>query len=178
MYLQYTKGDLITLAKAGNYDVIAHGNNCFCSQDRGIAKHFNTNFSTADPALYCLEAQRFRGDINKLGQVEARTTVLNFDQQKNKGTDLVVANLYTQYRYGNDKMHADYDAIRLCMRKLNHMYKDQRVGLPRIGCGLAGADWMIVERIIKQELIDCTVTIVEYEGASDKRYSESELTSN
>lgn len=170
------KGDLIALGRVGSFDVIAHGNNCFCNQDRGIAKHFDTNFSTGDPALYRLEAQRFKGDINKLAQVEWRDWQLNFDQIKNKGTSLVVANMYTQYRYGKDAVHVDYDATRLCMRKLNYMFSGKHIGLPKIGCGLAGGDWMIVERIIRQELKDCTVSIVEFEGKAETTYNE--LTSN
>ena len=48
------------------------------------------------------------------------------------------------------------------MRKINHMFKGQHIGLPRIGCGLAGGDWDIVRGIIQTELKDCHVTVVNY----------------
>lgn len=175
MDLAYMKGDLVTLGKQHVFDVVAHGCNCFCTQRNGVAKHFDANFATANHNLYRLEAQRFRGDINKLGTLEAREfpTVREEDESKM----LTVVNLYTQYRFGTDQMHADYDAIRLCMRKLNHIFKGKHIGLPKLGSGLAGGDWMIIERIIRQELKDCTVTIVEFEGKSDKSY-QVEYTSN
>lgn len=161
------KGDLAALGKKGEFDVIAHGVNCFCEQGRGIAKHFVKHFQTNHQHLYRLEAERFRGDINKLGQIEWRTHKVELDQVTNRGADLVVVNCYTQYRYGSNRVNVDYDAVRLCLRKLNHRFKGRRIGLPKIGCGEAKGDWMIVERMIKQELRDCTVTIVEYERSRD-----------
>jgi len=48
------------------------------------------------------------------------------------------------------------------MRKINHVFKGQHIGLPKIGCGLAGGDWNIVKEIIQKELKDCNVIIVIY----------------
>lgn len=81
---------------------------------------------------------------------------------------LFIVNAYTQYGFGKNHANGtekplDYDALRLCMRKINHTFKGKHIGLPRIGCGLAGGDWEIVKGIIKKELKDCKVTIVNYE---------------
>jgi O-acetyl-ADP-ribose deacetylase (regulator of RNase III) len=46
------------------------------------------------------------------------------------------------------------------MRKINHTFKGKHIGLPQIGCGLAGGDWSRVKEIIKKELKDCKVTVV------------------
>ena len=46
MKYQEVKGDLIEMALAGDFDVIAHGCNCFCKQRSGIAKQMVENFST------------------------------------------------------------------------------------------------------------------------------------
>jgi hypothetical protein len=43
------------------------------------------------------------------------------------------------------------------------LFKGKHIGLPRVGCGLGGGDWMVVERMIRQELKECTVTVVDYE---------------
>jgi O-acetyl-ADP-ribose deacetylase (regulator of RNase III) len=48
------------------------------------------------------------------------------------------------------------------MRKINHVFKDNHIGLPQIGCGLAGGDWEIVKKIIQDEFADCNVTVVIY----------------
>ena len=80
---------------------------------------------------------------------------------------MVVVNSYTQYNYGRN--HSDgeshplnYAALRLCLNKINHEYKGKRIGLPKIGCGLAGGDWNRVKDITKQELKDCIITVVNY----------------
>ena len=82
-------------------------------------------------------------------------------------TYLKVVNAYTQYRYGKNhhdgvSKPVDYDAIRLCMRKMNHEFKGQRIGLPKIGAGLAGGDWSKILGIIEEEMVDCRVTIINY----------------
>ena len=51
---------------------------------------------------------------------------------------------------------------RTCLRKINHFYRGKKIGLPLIGCGIAGGDWNMVRAIIQQELKDCDVTVVIY----------------
>jgi len=41
---------------------------------------------------------------------------------------------------------------------------DKRIGLPRIGAGLAGGDWATIEAIIEEELGAHDVTVVEYQA--------------
>lgn len=160
------KGDLFTMAKSGDFDVITHGCNCFCKQGAGIALHMNKHFRTNDPNLYKLEATKHKGNHNKLGSIEARCYSVLFNQLNNTGKDLWVVNSYTQYNYINPKLHDtqgkpfDYEAFMLCMRKINHRFKGQHVGMPRIGCHLAGGVWERVREIIQQELKDCLVTVV------------------
>lgn len=151
------KGNLIDIAKEGCFDVIAHGCNCFCAQHSGIAFQMVKEFNTDDYRVYKLEDKSLTGDINKLGQIEAGRCSVAY-----KSKEIDVVNCYTQYLMGTDKRHLDYDALRLCMRKLNHYYKGKKIGLPKIGCGLAGGDWSIVKEIIETELINCKVTVVEF----------------
>lgn len=56
----------------------------------------------------------------------------------------------------------DYEALTLCMRKINHTFVGKKIGLPKIGSNLAGGDWNIIKEIIKKELKDCDVTVVIY----------------
>jgi O-acetyl-ADP-ribose deacetylase (regulator of RNase III) len=155
--MEIIQGDLIALAQAGEFDVIAHGCNCFCAQKSGIARQMVAAFHTDDIRTYKLERQGLMGDVNKLGQIEAGLHSVNFYSK-----EIDVVNCYTQFLMGTDKPYVDYEALTLCMRKLNHYYKGKRIGLPQIGCGLAGGKWSIVKDIIEKELIDCRVTIVEY----------------
>ena len=76
--------------------------------------------------------------------------------------DKVIINAYTQYGYGRDKVYVDYDAIRSCMREIKTKYAGKRIGLPKIGAGLAGGDWGIISGIIDEELEGEDVVVVVY----------------
>ena len=45
-------------------------------------------------------------------------------------------------------------------RKINHQFKGMKIGMPKIGCGLAGGDWNLVTKMIQEEMADCKVTIM------------------
>jgi O-acetyl-ADP-ribose deacetylase (regulator of RNase III) len=140
----------------------------------GIAVPMKQNFGCDK---FPLEAPEYKGEINKLGTIDYK--VVNLILQKPirlgnlnllapdfGGFPLIVVNSYTQYHYG--KNHSDgvyspvnYEAITLCMKKINHKFKGKSIGLPKIGCGLAGGDWQIVQRIFVKELKDMNVTIIE-----------------
>lgn len=170
---QEIEGDLIKLSCSGMFDVISHGCNCMNNMGAGIAPHMALNFGCD---RYELEHKDWKGNINKLGQIDYETFVLLPNGQRLKnwvdGTlppnsfMLTVVNSYTQYKYGINHKDGnvkpiDYEALTLCMRKINHLFGGQRIGLPGlIGCGLAGGDETIVKEIIKKELKDCDVTIV------------------
>jgi len=153
------KGDLIQLAKEGNFDVIGHGCNCFCTMTSGIAPLMAEAFGCNE---FPLEWLKFEGDVNKLGNIDHQSILINGKDNLN---ELTVVNCYTQYAPGvPDPFYhipLNYTALELCMRKINHTFKGKKVGLPWIGCGLAGGNRGVVENIIKQQLIDCDVTIVE-----------------
>ena len=182
---QEVQGDLIELAKQGKFDVIAHGCNCHCTMGAGIAPQMAKAFGCDEFSLERLTIEGFdgdehykintnnRGNINKLGQIDFETVgiingkVYSGWDSKSDVHKLIVVNAYTQYNYGKnhadgDKKPVDYDAIRLCMRKMNHIFKGKHIGLPKIGAGLAGGSWSIISKIIKSELADCDVTIVIY----------------
>lgn len=148
-------GDLIKLAKEGEFDLIAHGCNCFCNMGAGIAVPMNKTFGCGNFKLE--DPTKYMGDINKLGQIDWGGFQLT--QEKS----LVVVNAYTQYIPAAHLKPVDYEAITLCMRKINQMFKGYHVGLPKIGAGLAGGDWERIKKIIQEELKDCDVTIVIFE---------------
>jgi O-acetyl-ADP-ribose deacetylase (regulator of RNase III) len=154
MKYEETPGDLIKMAQNGDFDVITHGCNCFSNMGAGIAIPMKRNFRCSDFPMERLETA---GDVNKLGQIEGRP--INIGPEKS----VVVINSYTQY-YPNAKMKPlDYEALTLCMRKINHRYKGKHIGLPKIGAGLAGGDWDKIKHIIQTELIDCDITVVIFE---------------
>lgn len=156
-------GDLITLALNGHFDVIGHGCNCFCTMGAGIAVQMKNVFECDK---YPLEHKSRYGDINKLGQIDYLGR--NYTKDSNI-FELIIINCYTQYHYGKNHVTGtikpiDYEALTLCLRKINHVFAGKRVGLPAIGAGLAGGDLEVIKEIMKRELDDCDVTLVLYNG--------------
>lgn len=141
-------GDLIKLFKEDKFDVIVHGCNCMCTMGSGIAKSIRSNY----PSAYEVDQKTIKGDRSKLGTISVVTLE----------NDKVIINAYTQYGYGRDKVYVDYDAIRSCMREIKTKYAGKRIGLPKIGAGLAGGDWGIVSGIIDEELEGEDVVVVVY----------------
>ena len=157
---QEIEGDLIKLAKEGKFDVIAHGCNCFCTMKSGIAPQMAEAF-TCDK--FPLEHINYKGNINKLGQIDHLYAPVN----STNGLYVRIVNCYTQYYHKSNSPHPnipciDYQALQLCLLKINHIFKGKHIGLPQIGCGQAGGDWDVVRAIIKSRLRDCDVTVVIY----------------
>jgi O-acetyl-ADP-ribose deacetylase (regulator of RNase III) len=168
---QEIEGNLIELALAGNFHVIAHGCNCFCRMESGIARQMVINFNCN---TFRLEEDHRRGHINKLGQIDFEYLHYSnwdkkFEKYPDEGDDILhslyVVNAYTQFKYGKNHPDGvenpfDYEAFTICMRKINYQFNGLKIGLPRIGAGLAGGDWERIRAIIQKELKDCHVTVV------------------
>ena len=146
--MKYVKGDLIKLALSGEFDVITHGCNCFCTFGAGIAKQIKQHF----PEAYKQDLLTKSGDRKKLGTCTAATTKNN----------LIIVNSYIQYDYSSTKICVNYNSVRDCMKYISENFKEKRIGMPKIGCGLAGGKWYIVEKIIEEELTNMDITVVEY----------------
>jgi O-acetyl-ADP-ribose deacetylase (regulator of RNase III) len=161
-------GNLIEMANDGHFDFIAHGCNCFCTMGAGIAPHMAREYGCNDPYLYPMEGPNFIGDHKKLGKFEVNTISVfsrDFDDFEDLGShnDMIVANIYSQYHYGKpgpDGIPLEYKALERALFNIGLKYpKPMRIGLPRIGCGLAGGDWKVVSDMIKVYLKDHDVTI-------------------
>ena len=168
--IKYIDGDLIKLAKEAKFDVIAHGCNCHSTMGAGIAPQMAKAFGCDR-----FDMEMWGPDVNKLGNIDYQTFVLGDkaifsleDLRNNRNEpELTVVNAYTQYNYGLNHSDGvaqpfDYDAFTICMRKMNRVFRGKHIGMPKIGSGLAGGDWDRIEQIIKRELGDCLVTIVNY----------------
>ncbi len=148
------EGDLITLAQAGQFDVIIHGCNCFCTMGAGIAKSIKKAF----PAAYFADYNSGKGDRDKLGNYTCAEVIIA------EQDSLVVVNAYTQYSYRRKSTpNVDYDAIRAVFQRIKTDFTEKRIGYPAIGAGLAGGDWAIISEIIAEELAGEDHTFVKYQ---------------
>lgn len=146
-------GNLITLARKGEFDVIVHGCNCFCKMKRGIAPQMAAAFGCDK---FLLEGKQYEGDINKLGNIDFQNTLIS------ERDSVTVVNAYTQYNWSTETKPFDYQAFQLCLRKINHLFQGKHIGLPKIGSHLAGGDWERIKSIIQTELNNCDITVVTF----------------
>lgn len=161
--MKYIKGDLITLAKQGEFDIIVHGCNCFNAMGKGIALSIKNNF----PEAYSADCKTIKGDRYKLG------TYTSARIERKDGSSFTVINAYTQYTYWDRGIPVlfEYDAFQEVLDLLkgtdtvfNAIGETKRWGFPLIGCGLAGGDKEIVLNMIATSLEGRDVTVVEFEG--------------
>lgn len=128
------KGDLLSLE---GFDVIIHGCNCFCTMGAGIAKQIREKY----PSSYKADLETKRGDRSKLG-------TYSFAVENN----LTIVNAYTQYDFRGKGTKASYDAIRSVFSQIKKDFTGKSIAYPKIGAGLAGGDWGIINKIICEEL--------------------------
>lgn len=155
--LKHTKGNLLDLAEAGEFDVVVQGCNCFNTMGGGIAREIRERY----PQVAQVDQETERGDYNKLGNwTEAR--------EHTNGHWFTVVNAYTQYNMSTGKDVFEYTAFALILQKLVHAYGDKRIGLPYIGMGLALGNRDIIMPMIERFAKQVTekggsVTLVEFQ---------------
>ena len=150
--LKHTKGNLLDLAEAGEFDIIVQGCNCFNTMGGGIAREIRERY----PMAALVDNETEKGDYNKLGNYTTAFT----------GKFLIV-NAYTQYNMSQGTDVFEYTAFDLLCQKLHKAYGTKKIGLPYIGMGLAGGNKnVILEQIeyFATRVTDSggTVTLVEF----------------
>ena len=150
--LKHTKGNLLDLAEAGDFDIVVQGCNCFNTMGGGIAREIRERY----PMAAVVDNETLKGDYNKLGNYTTAFT----------GKFLIV-NAYTQYNMSRGTDVFEYTAFQLILEKLVHVYGDKRIGLPYIGMGLAGGNKDIIIPLIREfaEFVAVSggsVTLVEF----------------
>jgi len=149
--MKTVKGDLIFLAKEGEFDLIIHGCNCFCTMGAGIAKLIKNEF----PEAYQVDLQTIKGDKSKLGDI-------SWAKSQTKSGELIIVNGYTQFNWKGVGQKADYKAIREVFKKVKNEFAGLRIGYPAIGSGLAKGNWQVISKIIEEELRNEDHTFVEF----------------
>lgn len=149
--IRYREGDVFE----SDWDVLAHGCNIRHVMGAGFAKEVKSRY----PAAFSVDgvAHKKAFDVfHNLGNFSV-AKVEGSSPEHNQGR--YVYNLYTQADFGPGRQ-VDYLAVQNSLRR---MYWDLQendltskdICMPRIGCGLGGGFWPIIEEIIKSELKDC-----------------------
>lgn len=147
--MNYIDGNLLELAESGKFDIIVHGCNCFNTMGSGIAGQIREKY----PKAYLVDQLTQSGDKDKLGKfTQVHISGTNYTYHKTH-VSFTIINAYTQYDFGSEKRHLDYDAVKSVFKQIKLLYDMNymapvRIGIPKIGAGLAGGDWEEIEKII------------------------------
>jgi len=145
-------GDLVQLAADGEFDLIVHGCNCFCTMGAGIAKSIKAEF----PEAFHADCMTTKGDVKKLGQ-------FSYAEVRRLDKHVTVVNAYTQYHWRGKGVLVDYDAVRAAFVQIKKAFPGKSIGYPKIGAGLAGGDWAIISDIINKTLLGERHCLVAYD---------------
>lgn len=158
MSLKTVKGNLISMAKDGQFDVIVHGCNCFNAMGAGIAAEIAKRCPMAKSADLLTES----GNKEKLGKI-TYAFINDGSDDPFKGR-FVVVNAYTQYQPGaNFRM----TALKSALKEIKKVFGNGNLsfGFPMIGAGIGGGDWNSIRDAIASILSSEDVTIVEFDGS-------------
>lgn len=148
-------GDLLTQTDVLN---ITQSCNCMCVQGGGLAGVIRKKY----PQAFEADCETMKADFKKLGTFSRAST----DDGK------IIYNVYSQYQPGaNTEYGALYNGL-LDVAYTVNADGVREFGIPyRMGCGIGGAVWAVVQRII--EHIEMVIT--KYNLAGDYKTPEFKI---
>lgn len=147
--IEYVKGNLLD---ADDRDIILQQVNCQGAMNSGIARQIRNRYPDVFTSYKKMCDEHKDNTSELLGSVDYFIA-----------PDYLIANCFGQDRYGREKRHTSYAALRECFSKIAEN-EECRIGIPyKIGCGLGGGDWEIVSHIISDVFKNMDVKIYIYE---------------
>jgi O-acetyl-ADP-ribose deacetylase (regulator of RNase III) len=145
MPVLFTKGDLFSTDGVRAY---GHGCNSAGAMGAGIAIEFKRRFPRMfdEYAARCADGRFGLGDVFMWSE-----------------GDETVYNLGTQEHW---RKKAQLPALAKSLRKMVELAENagvERIGLPRIGAGLGGLDWMRVKRVLEEVGKETKVSLIVFE---------------
>ena len=157
MEIKYIKGDATEPIVIGDkYSVICHCCNALGAWGKGFVVPLGKKYPIAREKY--LKFIKMTKEENRLGSVSFAKVTDN----------IIVANIIGQfYTYPKDgKIPLDYEALEKGFRNVIELFQTNNIPLtihmPKIGCGLAGGDWNVVEKIIKNTFINENIEVYVY----------------
>jgi O-acetyl-ADP-ribose deacetylase (regulator of RNase III) len=148
--ISYVNGDLL----GATQKVLVHGCNNHGVMGSGVARQIRARWPNVYE-VYALKHKVFGlelGDIIPVGTLDGK----------------IVVNAVTQDGFGRDgHRYVDYNAIETCFRKINDrvdVWEVAEVAMPRIGAGLGGGDWSIIEKIIVSTAKNYRPVVYDYQA--------------
>lgn len=147
--IQYKTGNLLN---ANDIQIICHQVNTLGVMGAGIAKSIAATYPG------CLDG--YKQFCKEVPASEILGQVYFYE-----AGDKVIANIFGQKTIGRKGLHTNYDALRAGLTRVYEYAKkaNKNVGIPfKIGCGLAGGDWNIVNQMINDIFSGNDVTCYIY----------------
>lgn len=136
MTIEYRKGNLLDVTEG----IIVHGCNAVGVMGSGVAKAIKDKY----PGAY----NTYKDDIDNGNYGVGDVSWWNKDYD----FGLIIASAITQEYYGRDPLvrYVNYVALSKCFDEImgNAEYQNSVVYFPKIGAGLGGGDWNIIEQLI------------------------------
>lgn len=151
--MKYIQGNLLD----GDWDVAMHNCNVHKTMGAGVAYHLKNKW----PEVYKADLDYDEEPEDKLG----KSSVAILPDNR------LVFNLYGQVGIGNNGHPLDrncrydhlYNAIYSVCENLCRLESEFTIGVPMLGCGLAGGSWTVVEAILKDIETKFPVEFVVYD---------------
>lgn len=149
--IKYVTGNLLEAEE----NLIGHQVNAQGVMGAGLAKQIRSKYPNVydDYMAFC----KMNPDKN---------TLMGHTQFIEVGNDKYVASLFGQLNYGRQKMlYTHYPSLKETLTELRDVADEHglSVALPfGLGCGLAGGDWEIVNKIIEEAFDGYEVTIYKF----------------
>lgn len=156
--LEYKAECILEAAQRREIDYLLHGCNCMKTFGAGFAKKLKEKYPDANAADQ-------RNPLPAYAKIGSYSSCVIGDFCE---PDLTIVNLYTQYDYGTGYRRAEYGAIKRSLEMFARDFCTNRktIGLVKLGCGLAGAQWHIVESIVEEVADSACGRWIVYTGAN------------
>ena len=142
--IHYRQGDLLTT----NDEYIIHGVNCRGVMNAGLAKTIREKW----PVVYCRYMEmikRFNKDDVPDDERLSSFQIVEISDPRNRPTHVI--NFFSQTTYGHNGRFVSYDALDEGLAALAVELRKRKVksiSIPKIGSGLGGGNWKVIEQII------------------------------
>lgn len=159
--LKIVEGDIIF---SDGVAAICHQVNCQSVMGSGVAKAIYQKWPEVKQKYHEFCSGQRPEDL--LGKIQVVDLLSEFPA-RNK----VVINVFGQLTYGRRKIcYTDYDALAKAFDEINKICAFKTIAFPYgFGCGLAGGDWVTVEKLMLEHLYNVDVVIYMKTDGGNKK---------
>lgn len=150
--IEYRQGNVLKCEE----DIILHQVNVLGRMGAGLALQIKNKYPEIMSSYELLCSRHYNCKEKLMGTVDIHPT----------HDGKYVASIFGQMNVGRGIRQTDYDALRTGLEKVESYAKvfDKSVAIPmRLGSGLGGGSWSVVEKMIKDVFSSSQVKLVIYE---------------